>query len=150
MFSSAAPTLTVAVQGETVAYFCKLQHTVPFEGEATATLYGIPDVIPVAPVKFTKATTDLIFQIPTKADTPVSKYDNLFVQAVVPTPTGSLLQRCAFGGSVRVDAPPPPPKGAPPAPPTPPLPVAAAPAPVAPPRQLTRLEQLREKLAKTP
>lgn len=130
----------------------ELEHRVPFEGEATATLYGLPDTLPVAPVKFTKITTDLVFQIPTNPDSAVTKHANLFVQSVVPTPTGPLLQRFAFGGTLRVDAPP---KMAPPPPvPPPAAPVVASvapPPPTAPPppKLLTRLEQLREKLAKT-
>lgn len=152
MIASGTPALTAVEQGKSTDYFCKLEHRVPFEGEATAILYGLPDYLPVAPVKLTKAVTDLVFKIPTRPDTPVNKYPNLFVMADVPTPAGIVKQRFAFGGTLRVDAPPPPPKNVPPAPPPPPAPVAAAPAPppaAPPPRQLTRLEQLREKLAKT-
>ena len=150
MILSPAPPLTVAEQGQTVPYVCKLDHRVPFEGEASAVLYGLPPDFAVAPVKFTKATTDLVFQFPTKPDSPITKHANLFVQSTVPTPAGPLFQRFAFGGTIRIDAPP---KSAPPPPPAAPAPAAVAPVvamPAAPPppRTLTRLEQLRERSAK--
>ncbi|MBK8038809.1 MAG: PPC domain-containing protein [Verrucomicrobiaceae bacterium] len=152
MIASATPALTVVEQGQSTGYLCKLEQRVPFEGEATATLYGLPDTLPVAPVKFTKVTADLVFQIPTKPDSAVTKHANLFVQTVVPTPTGPLLQRFAFGGTLRVDAPPkmaPPPPAPPPAAPVVAAVVPPPPAAPPPPKLLTRLEQLREKLAKT-
>jgi hypothetical protein len=149
MVLSHTPALTVVEQGQTVPYICKLEHRVPFEGEATAMLYGLPPDFAIAPVKFTKATTDLIFQIPAKPETAPTKHSNLFVQSTVPTATGPLFQRFAFAGVLRVDAPrknaPPPPAPAPMAAATP---VPAVPPPTVPPpsRVLTRLEQLRAKL----
>ena len=141
MVLSPTPALTVVEQGQTVPYICKLEHRVPFEGEATAMLYGLPPDFVITPVNFTKATTDLIFQIPAKPETAVTKHSNLFEQCSVPTPTGPLLQRLAFAGVLRVDAPP---KAAPP--PAAPAPVVAAtPAAPPPPKVLTRLEQLRAK-----
>jgi len=141
MVLSPTPALTVVEQGQTVPYICKLEHRVPFEGEATAMLYGLPPDFVITPVNFTKATTDLVFQIRAKPETAVTKHSNLFVQSSVPTPSGPLLQRLAFAGVLRVDAPP---KAAPP--PAAPAPVVAAtPAAPPPPKVLTRLEQLRAK-----
>lgn len=149
MVASGTPSMVVVEQGQTASYACKLEHKVPFEGEATAVLYGLPDYLPVPPVTFTQGTVDLVFQIVSKPDTPVAKHANLFVQSSIPTPAGPLNQRFAFAGSLRVDAPP---KVVAPPPPAPaPEPVAAgapaAPVPAAPPppKVLTRLEQLRQK-----
>ena len=138
-------TLTAVEQGKSTDMICKLEHKVPFEGEATAQIIGLPDYLPVPPLKITKATTDAVFKITTKPDTRLDKYANLFVQVDVPVAGGTTIQRLAFGATLRVDAPPPPPKNPAPAPvaaaaPPPPPPQPAAP------KALTRLEQLRQQV----
>lgn len=137
--------LTAVEQGKGTDMICKLEQKVAFEGEATAQLIGLPDYLPVAPIKITKGSADAVFKIATKPDTRPDKYSNLFVQVDVPVAGGTTVQRLAGGATLRVDPPPPPPKNPAPAP------VAAAPVPPPPPqpaapKALTRLEQLRQQV----
>lgn len=147
MALTGAMTLTAVEQGKGTDMICKLELKVPFDGEATASLIGLPDFLPVAPIKITKTTTDAVFKIATKPDTRADKYANLFVQVDVPMAGGTTAQRLAGGATLRVDPPPPPPKNPAPAP----APVAATAAPAPPPqpvapKALTRLEQLRQQV----
>ncbi len=116
----------------------------PFEGEAVATLVGVPDTISIAPIKVTKDTKELRFTVVTNDKSPIGKKDNLFVQVDIPTGKGTTTHRVAIGSILRLDAPR---KAAP-------APVAKAGAPVAnkaaapaaaSPVVLSRLEQLRQK-----
>lgn len=135
--------LTSIVVGTTGVMSANLEVPRPFEGEAVAQLVGLPDTFQVAPIKVTKATKDVTFQVVTTDKTPLGKQQNLFVQVDVPTGKGVSTHRIALGSILRVDAPP---KNAPK-----PVPVAAVvgkPAVVvAAPVQLSRLEQLRQQNA---
>jgi hypothetical protein len=137
-------------QGKTAQILCKLTQSVPFEGKATLTLYGLPPKVTMAaPTKeITKDDTSVVFEALVPADAPVGQHKTLFAQIVV-TKDGEPIAHNVAGGSVfRIDAPPPPPKVpvapppvavAPTPTPTPAAPPAAAP----PPKVLTRLEKLR-------
>jgi len=140
-FTGAIP-LTVVEQGKEGVFVCKFEHTLPFEGEASAQVYGVPAGVTVEPVKITKDTKEATFKFKTEAATPVSKTTNLFCQVEVPVPGGTTAHRIAGGTTLRVDAP----RKAPAAEPAKPAEpaVAAAPAAAPPaPKVLSRLEQLR-------
>ena len=77
----------------------------PFEGEATATLVGVPDTISIPPIKVTKDTKELRFAVITTDKSPLGKKDNLFVQIEVPTGKGTATHRVAIGSILRLDAP---------------------------------------------
>lgn len=117
----------------------------PFEGEAVATLVGVPDTISIPSIKVTKDTKELRFTVVTNDKSPVGKKENLFVQVDIPVGKGTTTHRVAVGSILRLDAPrkaAPAPvakaAGAPAAKPTTPAPAAA-------PVVLSRLEQLRQK-----
>ncbi|MFM9148107.1 MAG: hypothetical protein ACKORI_08320 [Verrucomicrobiota bacterium] len=115
-----------------------------FEGEAVATLVGVPDTIQIAPIKVTKDTKELRFNVVTTEASPMGKKENLFVQVEIPVGKGASIHRIALGSSLRIDAPrkaAPVAKAAPAAAPKAAAP--AAPAPVV----LSRLEQLRQEKA---
>ena len=124
----------------------KLEQLRPFEGEAVARLVGVPDTVVIAPIKITKASTELTFRVKPTKDASLGKIANLFIQIEVPLAGGTSLHRVALGSSLRLDAAR---KVAPvakveaaktdaaqPVAPTPPTPVA-----------LSRLEQLRQQAA---
>jgi hypothetical protein len=139
-----APTMDLAAveQGQETQMLAKLEILHPFEGEATATIIGIPDSIQIAPVKITKDSKEALFKVKTTDQSPVSKQSNLFVKVEVPVGGGQAIHRIATGSTLRIDAPR---KAAPE-----PAAVAAAPAkeaaPAAP-KPLSRLEQLRQEAA---
>lgn len=131
-------------QGQTGQVVCTLEHVAPFEGEATVTLLGLPPNTSTGPLKFTKETTELVFQIATNDQSPVGQHKSLFCQAVIPVQDDAATlatgrTELQINKPVVAVAPPPPP----------PAPAAeAAPAPPPPPpvaKPLSRLEQLRQR-----
>jgi hypothetical protein len=130
--------LAVVEQGKETTFVCKLDHAVPFEGEAVAELVGIPNGVVAEPAKIKKDTGEISFKLKTDPTTPVGKHTTVFCQVKVPAAGGTTLHRIAVGSTLRVDAP----RKAPP-----PAAVAAAPTPAPKkeeaPKQLSRLEQLR-------
>ena len=133
-------------QGQEAQILCKLNHTPPFEGEATAQLLGIPPKVTTTPMKFTKDTKELVFTLKTDPASPVGKH-NLICQVTI-TKTGEPIVSRAGGVQLQIDKPLPPP---PDAPKPMPKPKAAEkkpeakpkPKPKKPPKPLTRLQKLR-------
>ena len=145
----AAPTipLTAVEQGKETIMTAKIEHLQPFEGEAVADVYGVPDTIPIEGSKITKDTTEVTFKVKTDAKSPIGKQGNLFVKVDVPVKGGIAVHRIATGSILRID----PPRKAPPPAPAQPQVVAQnkpkeAPKPAAP-KTLSRLEQLRQEAA---
>ncbi|WP_156346148.1 PPC domain-containing protein [Verrucomicrobium spinosum] len=147
-YLSGSMQLTAVEQGKEGEFLCKLEHALPFDGEASAKIYGIPDSVEVETLKFNKDAKELTFKIKTTDKSPVGKHANLFCQVDVPVQGGVAVHRIAGGTTLRVDAP----RKAPAAPAQPAAQVAAAkpatPAATdAPKKQLSRLEQLRQEAA---
>ncbi len=138
-------------QGQEIPMFVKMTKRKDFEGEAVATLYGLPANTTAEPVKVTKDTTEFSFTIKAAANSPAGNNQNLFAQILVAENGDTVIHNLGTG-RLRIDTPPPPKPNEPPpmpaATPEPmPMPVAAAP-----PKPLSRLEMLRlqqkEKAAK--
>lgn len=130
-------------QGQIAQVVCTLEQKASFEGEATAKLQGLPPETSAEELKFTKETTELVFQVKTSDKTPVGNHKTPFVEMVVNV-AGEPVTMRGGGAEIQVAAP----TAPPPATPEPaPAPDAAAPAPVAPPpvpeKPLSRLEKLR-------
>ncbi len=69
--------------GQPTKLYCKIQQLTPFEGEATAEILGIPPNITInTPLKFTKDSTELSFEVQTTAASPVGKH-GLFCQVTI-------------------------------------------------------------------
>jgi hypothetical protein len=144
--SAPAIPLTAVEQGKETVMVAKLEHLIPFNGEALAQVVGVPDTIPIESAKITKDTKEVSFKVKTHDKSPVGKQANLFVQVDVPVAGGTTTHRIALGSILRIDAPrkvvAPPPAA----------PVVAqnkpkeAPKPAAP-KVLSRLEQLRQEAA---
>jgi hypothetical protein len=143
--------LVAVEQGKATVMIAKLEHLLPFEGEANAQVLGVPDTIPIEAAKITKDTKEVSFKVKTDAKSPIGKQANLFVRVDVPVKgtNATTIHRIALGSILRIDAPrkvvAPPPAA----------PVVAAnkpkeePKPAAPaaPKPLSRLEQLRQEAA---
>ena len=140
--------LVAVEQGKEAFMVAKLEQLLPFDGEATAQVLGVPDTIPIEPAKITKDTKEVAFKVKTDSKSPIGKQANLFVRVDVPVKgtNATTIHRIALGSILRIDAPrkvvAPPPAA----------PVVAAnkpkeePKPAAPaaPKVLSRLEQLRQ------
>lgn len=143
--------LVAVEQGKEAVMVAKLEQLLPFDGEATAQVLGVPDTIPIEPAKITKDTKEVAFKVKTNDKSPIGKQGNLFVRVDVPVKgtNTTTIHRIALGSILRIDAPrkvvTPPPAA----------PVLAAnkpkeaPKPAAPaaPKVLSRLEQLRMEAA---
>jgi len=137
--------LTAVEQGKETLMVAKIEHLLPFEGEAAAEIVGVPDTIPIEGAKITKDTKEVAFKVKTHDKSPVGKQANLFVKVDVPVKGGTTTHRIALGSVLRIDAPrkvvAPPPAAA--------APVVAQNKPKeeakpAAPKVLSRLEQLRQ------
>jgi hypothetical protein len=130
-------------QGQPAQVLCKVNHLRPFEGTATATLFGLPLNVTAEPVQVTKENQELVFNIKTASDSPVGKH-NLYCQLIVPH-NGESVVSTAAGVQLQIDAPLPAPIAQPQPTPMPQV-VATQPAPMpaaAPPKPLSPLEKLR-------
>jgi len=131
--------LTAVEQGQETMMVAKIENLQPFEGEAEASIVGVPETIPIESAKISKDTKEVVFKVKTNDKSPVGKQANLFVRVDVPIAGGTTTHRIALGSTLRIDAP---------------RKVVAKPAVVAEnkpkevakpaaPKQLSRLEQLR-------
>lgn len=135
--------LVAVEKGQETVMVAKIEHLQPFEGEAVASIVGVPETIPVEAAKINKDTKEVAFKVKTDDKSPVGKQGNLFVRVEVPVAGGTTTHRIALGSTLRIDAP---------------RKVEAKPAVVAEakpkeeakpaaPKQLSRLEQLRQEAA---
>lgn len=142
--------LVAVEQGKEALMVAKLEQLLPFEGEATAQVLGVPDTIPIEPAKITKDTKEVAFKVKTNDKSPIGKQGNLFVRVDIPVKgtNTTTIHRIALGSILRIDAP-----RKVVAPPAAPVVAAAKPKgeakPAAPPapKVLSRLEQLRQEAA---
>jgi hypothetical protein len=129
-------------QGQVAQIVCTFEQKAPFDGEGIARLQGLPAETSADEMKFTKDTTELVFQVKTSDKSPVGNHKTPFVEMVVSVRGEPVTMR---GGSTEWQL------AAPTAPPPPPpAPVADAGTPAAPPppapqpeKPLSRLEKLR-------
>ena len=128
-------------QGKAVPFAVKAAKAIDWQGEASVTLVGLPNKVVAPPMKLTKDTPELVFNITTDAVSPAGNHKNLFCQVVI-TENGEPIVHNLGSGELRIDVPIPPKNPAAAAPAPAPMPVAAAPA-AAPAKPLSRLEKLR-------
>lgn len=70
-------------QGDEVKIHCTLNQVGEFEGEATAKLLGLPAKVTAPDLKFTKETTELVFDVKTDPASPAGKHKSVFVSVEV-------------------------------------------------------------------
>jgi hypothetical protein len=126
-------------QGASTPVTGKLTVNVPFSGEATVKLLGLPTKATAPDLKVNNQATELSFAVATDKTTPAGK-NTVFVQLVAVVNGETIVQNMG-GAELRIDVPLPP-KVATPAPANPTTPVAAPPKPAD--KPLSRLEQLRK------
>ena len=135
--------LAAAEQGKPAAMLAKVEVLRPFQGEAKAELSGVPHGVKTTPQMFTEDKKEITFPLEVAPDARTGKHSGMFCVVTVPENGAGVHHQTAMGGTLRIDAPPPPAAGKPaPAPPPPPVAGNSAPAP---PKPLSRLEQLRQK-----
>lgn len=141
-FVSFAYQAATVEQGKEVDLPVKVTKGADFDGEATATLLGLPNKATAEPLKITKDTTELVFHVKTDKTSPAGKHPNLFCQVVI-TRDGEPIVHNLGTGQLRVDVPIAPKPNAAPARPATAAATAKKPDAQAS-RPLSRLEQLRQ------
>jgi hypothetical protein len=97
-------------QGESTQLICKFNQLKPFEGEATAEIVGVPaNVVIDTPKKFTKDTTELVFNVQTSEKSPVGKHGGLFCRVTI-TQNGEPIVSRAGNALLQINKPKPPKK----------------------------------------
>lgn len=131
-------------QGQPAQIVCTLEQKTAFEGEAIARLNGLPPETAVPELRFTKDSTQLVFEVATTDKSPVGNHKTPFVETIV-TVAGEPVRGRGGQTELQIAAPSKPAPAPAPAPAT----AAAAPAPAAAPaaapaKPLSRLEKLRQ------
>lgn len=90
-------------QGQEAQILCKINHTTPFEGEATAQLLGLPPKTTTTDMKLNKDTQELIFTVKTDPASPVGKH-NLICQLTI-VQNGEPIVARAGGVQLQIDKP---------------------------------------------
>ena len=93
-----------AEQGSEAPLLVKVNKLTDFEGEATATLIGLPNAATAEPQAITKDTAEILFPIKVAAETPEGTHKNLFCQVVV-TQNGEPILHNLGSTELRVDTP---------------------------------------------
>lgn len=135
-------------QGESILVSCKVNQITPFEGDATAELFGLPPHATVQAKTFNKETQEIVFEIQTKPETNAGKHRGVFCQVTIPVNGEPVVSRAGqFEFQVDVPLPKEEPKKEEAKPetakPEAPKPEAAPPA-----KPLSRLEKLRLEASK--
>lgn len=123
-------------QGKPTEVVGKLQVNTPFAGKATVKLVGLPAKVASKDLEITKDSKEVVFPVTVDATSPPGQHKTLFCQAIVTKDGEPILHNLSYGGTLRID--PPPPK---PAAPVAQAPKAEPPKPTE--KRLTRLEMLR-------
>ncbi len=133
---------TAAETGSQASIAVAIEILREYPGEAEVELVGLPNGVtsPAATQKISKDTTSVIFPIVVAADAKVGKHNTLVCIARVKVGDETIVQTNGTG-ELRIDAPLPPKKDAPPPVPKPEV---KAPEQPAAPKPLSRLEQLRQ------
>ncbi|MGI9516481.1 MAG: hypothetical protein ACR2NP_05525 [Pirellulaceae bacterium] len=121
-------------QGAETQFVCKVNQLAEFDGTATAELLGVPPHTEVPRLEFDKTTSELVFTVQTKSETPAGKHTGVFCRVTIPMGDESVVAT-AGRSELQVDVPLPTEQAEPAA--TPPQSEPAA-------RPLSRLEKLRE------
>ena len=139
-FATAKLARSSCEQGQLAQIVCTLTQSLPFEGEGTARLQGLPPNTSSAEVKFTKDTKEIVFEVTTNDKSPVGNHKTPFVELVTIC-NGEPVQANGGQTELQIAAP------SKPAPAASPAQTAAAspasPTPAPPGKPLSRLEKLR-------
>lgn len=98
--------MAATIPGKAVSIPCKVEHSIPFQGEAIVTLHGLPDGFTAQPVKITSATTETMIPVELSKEARTGNHGNLFCHIEVPENGHSIAHNTGHGGSLRVNDPP--------------------------------------------
>lgn len=134
-------------QGQETEIVAEIQVAKELAAPAKVELLGLPHNVTTAALEMTAETTELVFPITTKADSPAGTHKNIFCRITVTENNEPIVHARVGGTELRVDKPLPQPvaeKPKPKAEPKPaPMPVAEAKPKPKPKKRLTRLQKLR-------
>ncbi len=104
--------LAATEQGKPAQVLVRLETKTKFDGEATLKLVGLPNGATAPDLKIKADAKEAVFAVTTDAKlTPAGQHKTLFCQVTLPKNGDQIVQGFANGGTLRVDAPPPPKPG---------------------------------------
>ena len=132
--------MAVIEQGREGQMVCTVNPRKPFQGPATVKLVNLPAKVSSDQLELSPDAKELVFPVRTAGDSPPGKHKNVFCQVLVKENGHTIPHNVAYGGTLRIDKPRPAATVAKKKPEQkkPQKPAAAAP------KQLSRLEQLRQ------
>ncbi len=96
--------MTSVIRGESAEMTCAIEQLIPFEGEATAELLGVPPNVKTnSPLKFNAKTESLTFKFETNEKSPPGKHGP-FIRVTIPH-NGSKMVSNAARGQLRINKP---------------------------------------------
>jgi hypothetical protein len=106
----AAPYLQLEYQaaaverGQSTQLLVKVKQVTPFEGEAEVQLLGLPSRTSTAPLRITKETQELVFEITAEEQAPEGTHKSLFCRVLIPESGTTILHNLGTG-RLRIDRP---------------------------------------------
>jgi hypothetical protein len=104
--------MAAAEQGKPAQVFCKLDQKIKFDGKAKVQLIGLPAGVSAVEQEITAKDQQVILPIKVDAKSPVGNHGSLFCRVTVMKDGQEIVHNIAYGGVLRIDPPPAPPKGA--------------------------------------
>ncbi len=86
----------VCVHKESAEVVCTLEQLIPFDGEATLEVVGLPAGATIETQKFTKDTTELKFNVMTTGETPVRVHKSIFCRVIITGDGQPIVSRTGF------------------------------------------------------
>src|SRR5262249_32221168 len=104
----AAPYLTAKIEtascapGRSTNVIVKLEQQIPFEGQATVKLLGLPEKVSVAEQHITRNDKEVVFHVEVDAACAPGSHRNLFCAVAVPKDGEMIQHRAGQGGVFRI------------------------------------------------
>ena len=97
--------LVTTIQGEDCKIVVNVTPKTPFEGKAKVTLGSLPSGATAAPVYITKDVKEIVFDVKVSDKAKIGYDRNVYCDLVVEKNGEKILQRFAYSGRLRIDAP---------------------------------------------
>jgi hypothetical protein len=91
------------VQGSPVAITCHFDQNIPFDGQATVRLMGLPAKVTAPDIQITSADTQAVFNVSTDLTAAPGNHRDLFCQITVMKNGTKMVSSTGAGGTLRID-----------------------------------------------
>jgi len=91
------------VQGSPVAITCHFEQNMPFDGQATVRLMGLPEKVTAPDIQITSADTQAVFNVTTDPTATPGNHRDLFCQVTIVKNGVKIMAYTGAGGTLRID-----------------------------------------------